>query len=887
MGKDWIWEKKGFEDFRKGTFGNGGQNIYVSAKGILQRIYQYDLDKNGYVDLVFANCQNHHESAPSYVYQPDGSRATLPGQGALSGMAVDLTGDGYQDIVVAGHYDMVAPYASADIYFGSAEGYSEKYHIKLPAPFTKDCCHGDFNGKGKQMLVFAMPVYPKVRIFEQTHVGFEWHGFTDLEIKADLVAAADLDGDGYDDLIVRAEKETKTVIYWGGPDGLDTAHMTVLPELPAEEVVLPEEEESQQSEMERKEMAVRRLQSVCWNGRNCFTLSTGKKVLLYSATAEEQLECVLELEVPMAQAIAIGDIDGDGYEDIAVAGMLRDEKDHGRQLSFIIWNGAEGPDSRPRTVIPTVSACDVAIMDGKVLFCQANAGYFYTNDSLLFTWPDLEKPVKLVGEDARRCALIRNPDGVLQALLVNHMSRSSIGFDETYIYWGAEDGYDPKRMLEVPGHCAVDALIADFNDDGWPELLVANNSENSADLDVGHHMHYFGPNGFEPEKTHTLKTDLGWGVVSGDFDHDGYLEIITPAGWWKELRQYSAKDGFQSYKVIELPEGSSARWPVAVDLNQDGWLDLAVPCGGKNAIIYWGGPEGFSLKNYTELSTWRPIGATAADLTGNGYPDLIIGGHTETPVKGSLTPQEPHHSFVYIYWNGPEGISENRKCVLRGDAADSFAIADFNNDGWLDIFTGSYHGGKDRDINSFLYWNREGHFSEHDRDLLYTHSASGCMAADFNHDGYVDLAIANHKVDGDHEGYSSVWWNGPKGFNSERCTDLPTNGPHGMISNDIGNILDRSGNEYYYSEAYTAHEGRTLHSVSWEAVMEDTCKVWMEVRTADSEEELETAAWSEPIANGEDVSARQLQGNYIQYKLVLYARNGCGTPRVESISLKF
>ena len=61
------WVTEGFEAFRRGTFGNAGQNLYVSKAGVLQRIYQYDLDKNGYFDLVFANCQDHHESAPSYV----------------------------------------------------------------------------------------------------------------------------------------------------------------------------------------------------------------------------------------------------------------------------------------------------------------------------------------------------------------------------------------------------------------------------------------------------------------------------------------------------------------------------------------------------------------------------------------------------------------------------------------------------------------------------------------------------------------------------------------------------------------------------------------------------------------------------------------------------
>ena len=61
------WVTEGFEGFSKGEFGNGGQNIYVSRAGVLQRIYQYDLTHNGYMDLVFANCQNHNEAAPAYV----------------------------------------------------------------------------------------------------------------------------------------------------------------------------------------------------------------------------------------------------------------------------------------------------------------------------------------------------------------------------------------------------------------------------------------------------------------------------------------------------------------------------------------------------------------------------------------------------------------------------------------------------------------------------------------------------------------------------------------------------------------------------------------------------------------------------------------------------
>lgn len=49
------WTLKGFSDIAKGTFENAGQNLYVSKKGVLQRIWQFDANKDGYVDLCITN----------------------------------------------------------------------------------------------------------------------------------------------------------------------------------------------------------------------------------------------------------------------------------------------------------------------------------------------------------------------------------------------------------------------------------------------------------------------------------------------------------------------------------------------------------------------------------------------------------------------------------------------------------------------------------------------------------------------------------------------------------------------------------------------------------------------------------------------------------------
>jgi len=50
--------QSGFEVLRQGTFGNAGQNLYVSARGRIQFVHRWDLNNDGYYDLVFNNTHN-------------------------------------------------------------------------------------------------------------------------------------------------------------------------------------------------------------------------------------------------------------------------------------------------------------------------------------------------------------------------------------------------------------------------------------------------------------------------------------------------------------------------------------------------------------------------------------------------------------------------------------------------------------------------------------------------------------------------------------------------------------------------------------------------------------------------------------------------------------
>ena len=885
------WETRGFEAFRRGKFGNGGQNIYVSRQGVLQRIFQYDLNHNGYFDLPFPNTQNHHESMPSYVYKINGERSELPAQGARYGFAADLRGIGVSDIVIVNFYNAGHPFCSADLYFGSEEDYGEYSHIRLPVPYAQSGAAGRFNGNKVASIAFNQLYYKQIRIFTPGELGcFEWNRHIDLPVEADSIAAGDLDGDGFDELIVRKNNSSDMTIYWGGADGISCGRCTVLPDLDASECDYTNPPDDPNGIPAYKAEPVRLVQVVTVNGRNLLSRITGKKVIFYSADKERNLHREFELPIAKAVAVAAGDIDKDGFTDLVVAARGEDivMKDH----CFVLWGGREGFSVENSVALPATGINDAAITaDGMVFVGNSTHGRIHTADCPLYRVTRDKEP-KLVtsfqGEGAKRVFPLNRPGHQEEYLIVNSYSRSAVGSDTMPVYFGGPDGFSPERFALVPCCCAVDTVSADLNDDGFAELLVCNNSEEALHLDPGHHIHYFSEKGFLPEKTRTIKTDLGYNATVADFDGDGYLEIATVCNHFSDIRIIRClPDSFEELYTISTGSNWGSCRILAVDLNKNGYLDLVVPDkAGEYALILYGSEKGFSMERSGRLAVHRCACARAADLTRNGYPDLILGSHMDPSRAGTLPENNPLHSFVHIYWNGPEGLSEYRKTILRSDASTFISLGDFNGDGWIDIFAASYHSGLDRDCNSYIYWNREGKFHELDRDLLYTHSASGCLAADFNEDGRIDLAVANHKYWGDHTYTSEVFWNTGSGFSQENSTKLPTEGPHGLSAVEPGNILDRSMDEFYDSEITRIGEAKII-SCHVEGEIPPKTAVKIRFRRGTSPKnviENDFGQWLE--VRNEKITIDISGGGFAQYQLALFAVNGLRSPRITAVEIE-
>ena len=894
------WELRGFDAISKGTFENGGQNLYVSRKGVLQRIWRFDVRNSGYTDIPVANSHDYNEHPPLMIIRDPAGTARVQEvltQGSQCAAAGDLDGDGYDDLVICstndGHHGDLASY----VYYGGADGISEDRKIDLSAPVGSCCAVGDFDGDGKKEICYRIatfrensePLDPRLRIYRQSDTGFRMDAFTDLPSDVTWFTAGDIDGDGCDDLYCRTADGGWCVL-WGGADGISPDRRTPVghPTDDAERFgFLPFGGGNTRYEEFARPKILR------LRGETYLFFADAERAVLVHMDGRTPDGRDLVLPVPGAVSAASGHIFGEEDGDLVLVSM-----DGAKSHKVLAFSGARGFEE-PACEFPAVTPRDALLADftgngrDDIAVVQGRNAVRHTTESLLF----LTGADGTVDPEPRRfvthnCvgALAARFDGspLPQLVFVNQQQSSAYGHIPVSIFLGGPDGYRADRKLEFAGHSAGSIVCADMNDDGWPDVLVLQNSEDQPFLNSPADLYYGGPEGFSGTPDVQLPAPLCWGGHCADLNRDGYLDLVTVSIDTVRIF-YGGPDGFSPERMKAFPAAPeagdrpvSALWPALCDLNGDGWLDLVVPYSYLSySAIFWGGPDGFSPERRTLLPVDYGLTVRVADLNRDGYPDLIFG------TRASVFRNAHHEGTVTIFWGGPEGYSGSRCCVLPSYQSNCITIQDLNGDGWLDIFASSYFNRRDRDINSFIYWNDRGHFSLTNRKRIFAHSSSAALACDFNEDGYVDLFVSSHRAYGDHRTDSAIWWNGPEGFREEARTFLPTVGPHDMVPNDVGNVMDRGP-----EEAYTAPpaEAEGWRAVFWEGEIPKKTWVSCQIRTAPDRKALESAPFTGPdgtektrFSCGEAFPETLRRGAWFQVRLFLGAVNSGNTPRITAL----
>src|SRR5581483_10181363 len=94
-------------------------------------------------------------------------------------------------------------------------------------------------------------------------------------------------------------------------------------------------------------------------------------------------------------------------------------------------------------------------------------------------------------------------DGYLDIVLSGYFRRPGAKTDVSRIYYGSKDGFSARRYQDLDAPGAEPSLIADFNRDGWLDIVFPNRKTGAME---GSMLYYGGPSGYSKERSIVLET---------------------------------------------------------------------------------------------------------------------------------------------------------------------------------------------------------------------------------------------------------------------------------------------------------------------------------------------------------------------------------------------
>jgi hypothetical protein len=206
-------------------------------------------------------------------------------------------------------------------------------------------------------------------------------------------------------------------------------------------------------------------------------------------------------------------------------------------------------------------------------------------------------------------------DGWLDLFVGNYLNYSVAGDIQCESVTGRRDYCPPNSYRAQPSHLyhnrgngtfedvtakalvggaygpALGVSTADFNNDGWIDLYVANDSQPNQ-LWINQHNGTFKDTAFLAgvAVSGTGQAEASMGVDAGDVDNDGDEDLIV-TNWLDQMNAFYLNDGAGNFEDRRAASGLGtpslaktgfgAAW---FDFDRDGWLDLFVANGGVATI---------------------------------------------------------------------------------------------------------------------------------------------------------------------------------------------------------------------------------------------------------------------------------------------------------------
>ena len=295
------------------------------------------------------------------------------------------------------------------------------------------------------------------------------------------------------------------------------------------------------------------------------------------------------------------------------------------------------------------------------------------------------------------------------------------------------------------GNGAYSLAVGDFNRDGLPDFAVANNLDSTVSLFLSQTG---SPGTFSASTIGTAEGSFSGptGIIAADFNNDGYIDFAVANGNSNSvsvlLNTPATPGTFTLAQSTTFAAGSFPAAIAAADFNGDGYTDLVVSnYNGHDVTVLFnstgGTPANFSAAPGSPYSVpSNPNGIAVADFNNDGYPDFAVTVNTS-----------PGQIAVFLNNNGGTvGSFASTTAITVGSDPVGLIAADFDQDGKIDLAVANYLS------NSVwvLPGNGSGSFSASGPQLSVNGNPYGLATGDLNADGKLDIAVTdslNGKVD--------------------------------------------------------------------------------------------------------------------------------------------
>ncbi|MFC1582424.1 FG-GAP repeat domain-containing protein [Planctomycetota bacterium] len=611
-------------------------------------------------------------------------------------MVADLDNDGYADVVVSDFFNDALDYS-----YGSGTGHTLPIStFGLTGMLDPSAmAAADMNGDGfKDIIVGSSQVGNMAVVY--TGPGAP---VTEVNLVSQRspnhIAVGDINGDGYDDFAYAAQYQGTIAISYGSGAG----HTAPLETFAAASPQWAD------------------LGDVNGDGLDdiVFTRGSGNEIgydLGTGTGAELNPTFITVVNVP--QHIAAGDFNGDGVDDVVIS------KDATCEAAVIYGVDTVGLST-------TVNVIDFGIADATahpqgLVVADINAdGY----DDFAMT---VDK-VDLV------CYCLGGPTGV--------------GAPQTMF----PSGLDPAEVE-----------AGDINGDGYADLLISSPSSNTLSLCMG------SPIGLVEPAPSKVAANGPRDISVGDINGDGFTDMVTlgtGGGGPLTLTFLYGQHAYAQLPAEHITRNSDVWTGVARDFNMDGYTDIVNHALMQTDFYHSYGSAVGHLDFYdsfpSTITTWYLV-FVSGDFDRDGYFDVVSGS------TGGISPDPDE---IAICYGGMDGLSETPDLLLMGDKPRDLVAGDIDLDGFDDLVTSNYG----TDDFSVSYGEAGGLVTAEE---ISVGDAPGIPSlADINGDGWLEILIPN-----ENDGTMSINVGvGPPDGHSPACLPALTTaaGAHEILAADV------------------------------------------------------------------------------------------------------